>query len=1226
MPNLPLDPSSSAGNLREYLAGILPDSQVTEAAVQTGYQPLVLFETKHVMAAFAFSNGDMGKSYEALYGSFKSYYTQQRNRWDALDLAFVFCVPADVPNLDRFCSHVETDVYFCRKFVVPLAEPLNHSLARLPFLPLSPLQGHSLRPPSAQTFLQQAGVPAVLAKYLVVQRERSADGIVEDCTSGTLGKPSELNPRSNKRVPHVDRVGSPVRLGSVSIKNFRAYRRSQTFQLGADVTVLYGPNGFGKTSFFDAIDFAVTGDIGRMRSSGDVHFRKTAKHLDSGTEESTVSLSFSSDGGVRRLTRKVSNRKYATLDGRETDRKTILADLTGGEFPAADRVENFVSLFRATHLFSQEHQELAKDFQNDCELSEQIVSRLLAFEDYTNAANKTSRVRELLEKEIEKADTDVEELSQQNVGEQAELDQLAHTAGAHPSVEALEDAVDALRDRLLAAGLAAESEAYDVHTIRSWRTTLEAQHAQKQREVDRLSALAKDATRFPHLLARFDTLRNNIREKESSLASATKQVAVAEQAARDADKALAEITRKRDQALAERTSLLAVRTIVPIYRDLIDREHAAEKHLADSLAVLVDHQESQTKLIGETKAKETLLAQLSSQLTDRNAALARVQQLRAAFPKWQADSAQRTKLTEAGLGAQKTFESLAAEERRLTAQLDSLMRDETRLSKQIAQVDKTQSGLRQLLSQLQQHVRGGTCPLCGDDHGSKEALLKRISEQVAADAASDARTELASVKDRIGQISSQLSTTKQATASEEAVQAESKRALIALNEAIASFETSLAEVGVRFPPSDPQTILQQVQELEDQLDTEVSGLSERVSQLTAEADAARTAVANVTRSAEQAAADVASKRSALATIQTELKRLRDDRRFANISLDIQAEALADIEKRNANNLGAVETELKDAQLGAGRAQSSLASAREESRSVTAELTRRREEAADIEKQVTQIGARLEEAGLPANSDDKYLLNLVAGTTRAQAHFLELRDSAASLEVAIDAASTAAALSRLRQNIVNREKAITAARARRAECVPWLDYFSTLLRLITAQQNDAIGHFTSQYGPRTAVIQRRLRAVYGFDDVEIQSHKSGIRVRVRRRGEELKPTDYFSQSQQQTLLLGLFLTACLSQTWSALSPVFLDDPVTHFDDLNTYAFLDLIVGLLESDAGRRQFVISTCDEKFLQLARQKFRHLGARAKFYTFSAIGANGPVVEEIASSDSHISDGDTAH
>jgi exonuclease SbcC len=34
---------------------------------------------------------------------------------------------------------------------------------------------------------------------------------------------------------------------------------------------------------------------------------------------------------------------------------------------------------------------------------------------------------------------------------------------------------------------------------------------------------------------------------------------------------------------------------------------------------------------------------------------------------------------------------------------------------------------------------------------------------------------------------------------------------------------------------------------------------------------------------------------------------------------------------------------------------------------------------------------------------------------------------------------------------------------------------------------------------------------------------------------------------------------------------------------------------DSPEGNKQFVISTCDEKLLQLARQKFRHLGDAAK-------------------------------
>lgn len=192
MPNSPHSSIASSGDVRTYLEGILPHPDLSSTTVNEAYEPLLLLHTKHIVAAFAFANGDMRKSYDALYGGFKGFYAQQKGKWDTLDLAFVFCVGEEKQDLDGFRSNVETDVYFCRKFVVPLAAPLGASLARLPFLPLRPLHGQSLRPASAQTFLQQCGVPAILAKYLVVQRERGPERIVEDCASGKFGEPKKL--------------------------------------------------------------------------------------------------------------------------------------------------------------------------------------------------------------------------------------------------------------------------------------------------------------------------------------------------------------------------------------------------------------------------------------------------------------------------------------------------------------------------------------------------------------------------------------------------------------------------------------------------------------------------------------------------------------------------------------------------------------------------------------------------------------------------------------------------------------------------------------------------------------------------------------------------------------------------------------------------------------------------------------------------------------------------
>jgi exonuclease SbcC len=464
----PHNPLPSRNSLRTYLENILPNSQVTEARLDTEHQPLLLLHTNRIMAAFAFTNGDSRTSYDALYEKFKTYYVEQQRQWDKLDLAFVFCVPPTLLGLDQFCSRIETDVYFCRKFVVPLAEPLVDSLARLPFLPLTPLEGEPLRPPSAQTFLQHCGVPAILAKYLVVQYERSPERIVEDCLNGEFAEPRKLMPSPTVRIQQSDEVSDSVRLKEVKIQNFRAYRKSRSFSIGNDVTVLYGPNGFGKTSFFDAIDFAVTGGIGRLGTSDDAHFLKTAQHLDSGSEESLVSLLFTRNEATRKLTRSVRDRKQALLNDAQIDRKAVLAELTSNPSidRAEERVDNLISLFRATHLFSQEQQELMRDFQDDCQLSESIVSRMLAVEDYANAVNKTAKVLEIVQSAIENADLEIKELSKQITDENKALTQLSQVARAHANVGALDVELEGLRRKVVASGIDATLQKPDIPTIR----------------------------------------------------------------------------------------------------------------------------------------------------------------------------------------------------------------------------------------------------------------------------------------------------------------------------------------------------------------------------------------------------------------------------------------------------------------------------------------------------------------------------------------------------------------------------------------------------------------------------------------------------------------------------------------------------------------------------------------------------------------------------------------
>lgn len=64
------------------------------------------------------------------------------------------------------------------------------------------------------------------------------------------------------------------KIKEVKIEAFRAYEKAQKFdflhkETGniADLVVIYAPNGYGKTSFFDAIEWVVTDEIGRFKST-----------------------------------------------------------------------------------------------------------------------------------------------------------------------------------------------------------------------------------------------------------------------------------------------------------------------------------------------------------------------------------------------------------------------------------------------------------------------------------------------------------------------------------------------------------------------------------------------------------------------------------------------------------------------------------------------------------------------------------------------------------------------------------------------------------------------------------------------------------------------------------------------------------------------------------------------------------------------------------------------
>lgn len=1196
---------ANADEIRLHLKALLPDASFGSQLVHPAYQPLLTMNYGHAMATFAFANGDAKQSYDVLYGHFKREFRSKRDG-SPPDLAFVFCVSTPPPDFNEFSSSVETDVYFCRKFVILLAQPIGSSLSRLPFLPLAPASQHgSSRPPSAQTLLHQSGMSPLLARLLVVQQERSAQGIMEDCLHGRFGTPAAFgNTRIGKPSLQIESESKPVRLNRVTIQNFRAYRAPRTFELGANLTVLYGPNGFGKTSFFDAIDFAATGSIGRLSISRE-QLTKVARHLDAAGEPSFVELSFTADGTGHEIVRRVDTPNHALLDDEPSDRKSILARLTSGRASTSDRIEHQISLFRASHLFSQERQELALDFQRDSTLSGDIVSRMLAFDDYLNAVNKATQVKRLFDASIAAARQDAKKLEAEIAHDEQALSQLNQKALAHANYEAdpevfVSRIVDEVRDAGIDVGDIRRPD------LRHWRALIEAQETRCGQRRDRLRSLAGRVGERPRLQREMNLSQQQIEESSRELDEARANGLELEAALTEKEARLTTLLAERVKSREELDTVAFMEGQLPNYLRLRDLLQKQEVELQAALDSLSGTRERVTPALNRLEEVRSRVADLTRRRESVQRQIASAESFLAAVPGWRANQDRRDAIISEQVSLRQRKEQLAQEESTQDSRIVALQREEAGLRSEIAAEEAKLSKVRALLSQLQEFVDSAICPLCGEDHGDQDRLLQRIRTQTVSDSASDARAKLPIVIATVQELHDRrIASRNDIHAIElrlknldeliEEIDAE-RDAVTATASALGLKVTSKLEEEARRVISDRQDESDELQRLENEA--------------LVEAGVARQAASEIETAVGECEALKTRAESSLEQTRQELDSLCENPRLRDRTFPAGPKQVEILRRQASQQADEVTAKVASVESEIRRSRSELSVLKGriealEQRVEQLDVQRRR-----LQARISEAATELLECGLPSDSTEQALIQLSVEEDRAQTRLALLRERVGSAEVAIDAATTSAALATQRNAIREKRETLDALNLVCSQRLPWLEYFGRIVKRLQQQQDTATEDFTISYGPRASTIQQRLRSVYGFDEIELLSRGSSIAVRVTRNGEQLRPVDYFSQSQQQTLLLGLFLAACSSQNWSSFSSVLLDDPITHFDDLNTYAFLDLLAGLLRSDLVPHQFVISTCDSKFLELARQKFGYMGDRVKFYRFNSIGEDGPVVE----------------
>jgi hypothetical protein len=166
--------------LRQALQSLWPEDGSGQVAVHA-VNRMLLLQLPNDVAAFSVLDGHPDEDFKASYGEFKRMYRENHQAWDDLTLSFVACRSSENAENDRFYASLEHDPLFCRKYVIRAYDDVNDQrteLLRLPFLPLQTQADDRLqRPQSAQDLLQSAGLSSSLARKIVEQGQRSADGI-----------------------------------------------------------------------------------------------------------------------------------------------------------------------------------------------------------------------------------------------------------------------------------------------------------------------------------------------------------------------------------------------------------------------------------------------------------------------------------------------------------------------------------------------------------------------------------------------------------------------------------------------------------------------------------------------------------------------------------------------------------------------------------------------------------------------------------------------------------------------------------------------------------------------------------------------------------------------------------------------------------------------------------------------------------------------------------------
>ena len=195
---------------------------------------------------------------------------------------------------------------------------------------------------------------------------------------------------------------------------------------------------------------------------------------------------------------------------------------------------------------------------------------------------------------------------------------------------------------------------------------------------------------------------------------------------------------------------------------------------------------------------------------------------------------------------------------------------------------------------------------------------------------------------------------------------------------------------------------------------------------------------------------------------------------------------------------------------------------------------------------------------------------------------------------------------------SRYEQLDAAIRQHTEKIDLIDTYQQQVRLkhleLVTKQNQILGDQLHGH-PVITWVYSTINPHTQYKDLKVIVNHQGTHFTSEEIQNNLYLDQIFSQAQLNILALSTFIGIGLTQQYSSLDQLFLDDPIQSMDDVNVLAFIDVLRAVLNSESNKKRFIISTHDDNFAELLAVKMRNKNVSQ--YFIEGYGPEGPVVRK---------------